>query len=108
MSEKAPTNENVNERIPLQAEVLEIFGELTDGTFEIVRSLNDGRGLYLLEVQTRDEAGDIVQYNYTRKVSYEETRSTEIVIDVIYYVGDMPRGGHPIMKYIDGEWVREA
>lgn len=107
MSENIPTKENNAEKVLTEREVLNVLDEILEGEYEIVRSLADEDGLYLLEVQARDEAGDIVQYNYVRRNSDPKNFSTETVIDVVFFMGDIPCGGHPIQKYKEGVWVKE-
>lgn len=108
MSEKIPTNENNSEKVPTEREVLNQFEEIIGGDYEITKILEDENGLGILEVRTTDEVGDIVQYNYIRAGSYPGARSSETVIDVILFMGDMPVGGHPIKKYKEGVWVPEV
>ena len=108
MNENIPTNENGAEQFPNEREVLNLFEEITGGDFEIVRSLEDENGLYILEVQRTDEAGDIEQYNYIREGKYPEASSRETVIDVVFLSDGIPVGGHPVKKYEGGVWVDEA
>ena len=88
--------------------VLDEFDEIIGGNYEIVKSCENENGIYILEVRTTDESGDIVQYNYIRKGSYPEGSSTDTVIDVIFFMGDIPVGGHPVKKYKEGVWVPEV
>jgi len=80
-----------------------------EGAIDVLSTLEDENGVYrvIVEARTLDEAGDFVQYNYIRAGSYPEGSSTETVIDVIFFMGDMPVGGHPIKKYKRGVWVPE-
>jgi nicotinamide mononucleotide adenylyltransferase len=73
----------------------------------VLRTLEDEYGVYIAEVRTFDDAGDVVLYNYTRMGSYPEGYSTETVIDVVFFMGDMSVGGHPVKKYKQGVWVPE-
>ncbi len=57
-----------------------------------------------MDVKTKDEAGDDVQYIYTRAGSYPEGSAAETKIDVVFYDGDMPVGGHSVKKFKDGVW----
>lgn len=107
MNETIPTNEDGAEKFPNEREVLNLFEEIIGENFEIFRSLEDENGVYMLEVRATDESGDLVQYNYIRAGKYPEGSSLETVIDVIFYSGDMPVGGHPLKKYTDGQWVDE-
>ncbi len=60
--------------------------------FEVLRTLEDEKGVYLYEVATVDEAGDASQYTYKRKGDYLETQSAQTCIDVAYYVGTLETG----------------
>ena len=103
MSEKFPTNENSVEKILNEREVLNVLEEIVGSDYEIFRSLENEEGLYILEVRTRDENGEFVQYNYRRNDNAGDT-----VIDVIFFDGEMPVGGHLIKKYKEGVWVPEV
>lgn len=109
MREKIPNNSaESSEKIHNEREVLDIFESIIQGKYEILRGLEDENGLYILDVKTVDESGDIVMYTYIRAGKYPEGSSLETVIDVIFYSGDIPVGGHPITKYKNGEWVKEV
>ena len=107
MTEKITTNENAAEKIHNEREVLNMFDEIIGGgEYEITRSLEDESGLYILEVQSKDADGDLVQHNYMRAGNYgSEGFASETTIDVIFHMGDMPCGGHPVKKYRDGAWI---
>jgi len=105
MTENIPTMEDTAENILNEREVLNVFDKIIVGEYEIFRSLEDENGLYILEVRTTDEGGDIVQYNYVRKNSDPKDSSTETVIYVVFYMGDIPCGGHPVHKNKEGVWV---
>jgi hypothetical protein len=104
MNENNENNEKTSEAIPNEREVLNVIEGIIGHDFEIIRSLEDEQGLYILEVKTTDEAGDPVQYHYVRAGHYPEGGSLETVIDVVYYMGDIPAGGHPVAKYIGNKW----
>jgi hypothetical protein len=105
MTEKIPTNENAAEKIHNEREILNLFGEIIEGDFEISRSLEDEDGLYMLEVQSKDAEGDLVQHNYTRAGTHPEGSASETTIDIVFHMGDMPCGGHPLKKYREGAWI---
>lgn len=108
MTENIDDNKNSLEKIHNEREVLNLFEEIIgNGEYEILRSLEDEQGLYMLEVQTTDESNDIVLYQYVRAGKHPEGSSAETAIDVVYYSGDMPVGGRAIKKFKDGEWVQE-
>lgn len=108
MNENTPTIESGPEKHPTEREVLNIFESLIQGEFVVERSLEDENGLYLLEVQTVDEAGDKVLYTYMRAGEYQEGSSADTAIAVIFYSDGIPVGGHAIQKYRDGAWVKES
>lgn len=107
MNEHTPSNESGAERTPNEREVLNQLESIIGKDFEIVRSLEDERGLYLLEVNTTDEAGDLAQYSYHRAGKFKEATSTVTAIDVVFYMGDIPCGGTTLATYADGVWVPE-
>ncbi len=100
--------ENKSEQTPNEREVLNQIESIVGGDFEIVTSVEDEQGLYLLEVESVDEVGDKVLHTYMRAGSYPEGSSLESRIDVVLYSGDIPMGGHLVMKYENGTWVKEA
>lgn len=108
MNEKNPSNEKAQEAIPNEREVLNIIEGIIGSDFEIVKSLEDAQGLYLLEVTAVDEGGDPVHYNYMRAGKYSEGGSLETVIDVVFFDGDTPVGGHLVAKFENGNWVHES
>ena len=103
MNENIPNNENQAEKILNEREVINALEELAGNEYEIVRSEEDEEGLKRLDITTKDENGEMVKFDYTRNDNAGET-----VIDVVYFDGDMPVGGHPVKKYKDGVWVAEA
>lgn len=98
MVENSESIENSNEKFPNEREVLNLFEDIIGGDFEIVRNLEDENGLYLLEVESKDEAGDKVLHTYMRAGSYPEGSSLESRIDVVFYSGDIPVGGRSVIK----------
>jgi len=104
MNEKIQSIENQAEKIPNEREVLNVFEDIIEGEFDIVRMLEDDEGLYMLDVKTLDQDGDMVQYIYTRAGSYKEGSSLETKIDVVFYNGEFPCGGHSVKKYTGGVW----
>ncbi len=108
MKENPPTNESNAEKILNERKVLKAFDEIIDGGYEILRSLENEEGLYILEVQTIDEDGDKVLFHYIREGSYPESFSKETVIDVTFFMDNMPVGGYAVAKYKDGVWIPEA
>jgi hypothetical protein len=108
MSETIPSKENGSERFPNEREILNQFEEIIAGEFQITKKLEDEKGLYKLEAQRTDEAGDLEQYNYIRAGEYPEGSSLETVIDIVFFSGDIPVGGRAIKKYQGGEWIDEA
>lgn len=108
MTENSDSIENKNERIPNEREVLNQIESIVDGDFEIVRNLKDEQGLYMLSVESKDESGDTVLHTYMRVGNNPEGFSNETIIEAVYYVGDIPKGGRTVMKYENGVWVKET
>lgn len=106
MSERFSEVEDGTEKIHSREEVLEILGGVIEGEFEVVRTLEDENGPYLIEAETKDEAGDTVLYTYNRAGNFGNHFSSETVIDVVFFDGDSPVGGHPVVKYLNGEWKK--
>jgi hypothetical protein len=98
--------ENNLERNPNEREVLNVMEAIVGTEFTLVQRLEDESGIYVLDIETVDEVGEKVQYQYIRAGTYPGGYSSaETVIDVVYFVGDMPVGGRPVKKYIQGEWI---
>ena len=96
------------ERIPTKEEILDIINELTEGKeFLTLREKSDESGLYLLEVQIdEDIPDDTTRYEYRRKGIFPEGKTSETVINIERYEGDMCVAGHNIADYdpTTGEW----
>ena len=108
MNEKILNSENASEKILNEREVFNVLDEIIDGDFEILRNLSDEHGLYILEVQTIDEAGDVVMYIYTRTGRHPEGESTSTRIDVAYFSDGIPVGGEMLKKFEEGAWINET
>ncbi len=106
MSEEFHEGQISQEKIHSREEVLEILGGVIEGEFEVVRTLEDENGPCLIEAETKDEAGNTVLYTYNRAGNFGRQFSSETVIDVILFEDDIPVGGHPITKYVNGEWKK--
>jgi hypothetical protein len=103
MNENIPTSESGAEKFPNEREMLNLFEEIISGDFEITRSVEDEEGLSALDVITIGEDGEKVGYDYRRKDFAGNT-----VIDVVFYVDDIPCGGHALKKFKEGAWVDEV
>jgi hypothetical protein len=57
--------------------------------FEVLRTLEDEKGVYLYEVATVDDAGDASQYTYRRKGNYSETKAAQTCIDIVCCIGPL-------------------
>jgi len=108
MNENMHKNENFEARILTEREVLDQFDEILTEDYKIYRSLENKDGLYLLEVGIKDAEDELILYTYIRAGSYPEGSSTETVIEVVFFLGDMPVGGNSIKKYKKGVWVPEV
>ncbi len=78
---------------------------------EVVRTLEDEKGVYLHEVVTMDDKGDVSLFSYRRSGNYQETKAASTVVDVAYFVGPIKDGicvgGNTLSNYDEnsGEWV---
>lgn len=78
---------------------------------EVVRTLEDEKGVYLYEVATIDKKGDTSLYVYRRAGDFKETKAAETVIDVGYFEGkledNMCVGGETLSEYDEatGKWT---
>ncbi len=100
--------ENKSEQTPNEREVLNQIEMTVDGPFDYVEKFEDEQGLYQLDVYTKDETGDTVLHTYKRAGNYGKGHRVETAIDVVFYSGDIPMGGHLVMKYENGTWVKEV
>ena len=98
------------EHIPTSEEVLSLFKELVgENEYEVVRKLEDERGLYLWEIKVAQEDGSI-EYSYIRKGNYKERglaggSALETAIHITYFDNDgVPISGHSVYKLIDDNW----
>lgn len=56
---------------------------------EVIRSLEDERGVYLHEVVIVDDKGNASLFSYRRSGNYQETKAATTVIDVAYFIGSV-------------------
>lgn len=77
----------------------------------IVRSLYDGKGLYVLEMEIEGkEPGETIQYEYMRKGRFPNNmEASETAVHLMYYKDGIPEGGKKIAVYNSetGEWKEE-
>lgn len=59
---------------------------------EVVRTIEDEKGIYLHEVVTIDEKGDASLFSYRRSGNFQETKSAHTVIDAAYFIGPLADG----------------
>lgn len=59
---------------------------------EVLRTLEDEKGVYLLDVVVVDDQGDTSLYSYRRSGNYPETKTAVTVIDVAYFIGAVGDG----------------
>ena len=77
---------------------------------QIVRTLEDEKGIYLHEVISVDKEGDTELYSYRRSGIYKATQALTTSIDVEYFEGGledgMPIGGKTLSEYDKdlGKW----
>lgn len=109
MSEKLPHSfAEHTETSPKMEEILSTAESIAQGELNVLRVLEDAHGPYYLEASTVDEAGGLAVYTYMRAGQFPGRFSTETVIDVVFYDGDTPVGGHVVAKFKSGAWVYET
>jgi hypothetical protein len=78
---------------------------------EVLRTLEDGKGVYLHEAVVVDDKGDASLFSYRRSGDYQETKTLVTHIDVAYFFGPiedgMCIGGNTLSNYDEnsGEWM---
>lgn len=78
---------------------------------EVIRTLEDEKGVYLHEVVTVDDKGDTALFSYRRSGNYQETKTANTNVDVMYFVGPvedgMCVGGDTLSNYDEnsGKWT---
>lgn len=78
---------------------------------EVVRSLEDEKGVYLYEVVAVDDKGDASLYSYRRVGEHAESKAANTLVDVAYFVGPiedgMCVGGDVLSNYDEttGQWT---
>lgn len=56
---------------------------------EVIRMIEDEKGIYLYEATAVDEFGDASVFSYRRSGNYTESKAANTVIDVTYYMGSL-------------------
>lgn len=79
--EKGPHIHSLEE---IKAQIERLCGK---ENLEVVRTLADGKGVYLHEVVTVDDKGDASLFSYRRSGNHPETKAAITVVDVAYFVG---------------------
>lgn len=109
-----PTPTQEKEPRPLSLEEIKVQIERLSKQekLEVVRTREDGEGIYLYEAVIKDEKGDSSLYSYRRSGNYPETKAATTVIDVAYFVGpilagEMCIGGDTLSNYDEttGKWT---
>lgn len=78
---------------------------------EVIRTLEDGKGVYLHEVVTIDDKGDASLFSYRRPNDDPKLEVANTLIDITYFEGSvesgMSVGGHTLSNYDEtsGEWT---
>ena len=78
---------------------------------EVIRTLEDEKGVYLYEVVTVDDKGDASLFSYRRSGNRPETKAANTVVDVAYFIGPiddgMCVGGNTLSNYDEatGQWT---
>jgi len=93
------------ESIPTAEEVHAIFERLIRGArYKELRKLEDERGLLLWEIVVPGKDGK-TEYEYMRKGHHSGGQTADTAIHAVYYNRDgMPRSGHQVATYTNGEW----
>ena len=68
----------------IQVKIAELCGQENP---EVLRTLEDEKGVYLHEVATVNEAGDASVFSYRRAGIYPEYSTVSTCIEVVYYIG---------------------
>lgn len=94
------------ERLPTEGEVMrKIEKYLGERAYIEVRSLEDEQGMYFLELESVDEAGDKMFVYYKRQGNFGPNMfSNQTVIEVTYTYDDMEVGGDTVARWEGGEW----
>lgn len=104
MKEGGPTFETA-EPIPTLEELHAILKEVIGKEYTEVRKREDEKGVYFLEVTIPGEAaGEVTEYQYSRKGLYKECQSLATEIHATYYKDDFPVSGTSVARWIDGKW----
>lgn len=104
--ERGHNPEEDAEQIPTPEEIRAVFRELAgEKEYKETRKLEDGRGVYVLEVEVPgDEPGQVLEYAYMRKGNYGTMGITATEIHVTRYDDGMPVTGTSAAKYENGNW----
>lgn len=95
------------ERVPSREEIDSILRELGLGKYTEVRSREDEKGFYLLEVTVLGEKpGEVTEYAFRRKGNYSEFKTAGTDIQVTYYEDEIPVGGTTVASWVDGSWQK--
>lgn len=116
MSEQPPKSpEDAFDKKPEQFPDKEALRSIFDGfvkgrEYKEVKFQADENGVSVYEIETTDERGDLVVYNFQRaKYNYldptlpKEARYSASIHSTLYD-GDMPVGGECVANYLEGKW----
>ncbi|PIR84158.1 hypothetical protein COU18_00170 [Candidatus Kaiserbacteria bacterium CG10_big_fil_rev_8_21_14_0_10_51_14] len=85
-------------------EVHSVLQEFLEGKkFNVARKLEDGNGLYLLEVTIPDEGG-YIEYSYRRGRPEKNERPDWRIDKTFYDETGMPIHGHSVAQKVGGVW----
>lgn len=111
MHEGIPQFETGPERFPSKEELVSTFESILNGKeFTELRFNEDEKGVALYEIETNDEEGYRVEYNYQRAKydhtdpSLPSTARFSASIHKTIYDGDMPVSGECVANYLNGTW----
>lgn len=106
--------ENPTEKEPRYPSLEEIKNQIERlsgrENLEVIRTVEDEKGIYFHEATYVDERGNTELYAYSRKGRYEEVKNNSTFIDVTYFKGKLKDGecesGKILSDYdeLSGEW----
>jgi hypothetical protein len=105
------TMEQAPEKFPSREEIkskLEMFCHGRE--YKELRVLSDEKGVRLYEIESTDELGEKIEYNFQKaKYDYTDpklppTLQFSASIHSTTFNGDMPCGGECVANYLDGKW----
>ena len=108
MSERFNPAQETVENVPVPSEggVVSLLESFIGGKeyVEILKE-EDEKGLCRLLVESVDDDGDKVEYEYKRSGNFTYEGVPKVVIYATYYYEGVPVSGGNVSEYRDGEWI---